>query len=88
MKRLTRLAFAAAIALPMLSACGLRGDLKRPDPILSDAPKEEAKPAPVTTTRTVTRTTGPRYNSEGGIIPDASPSTPVSEGGLEDVPEE
>ncbi|MAI89836.1 lipoprotein [Ponticaulis sp.] len=43
--------FTAAIALTSLSACGLRGDLERPDPLWGDPPPAEeevaeAQPAP------------------------------------------
>ena len=64
--------------------CGLRGDLERPDPIFSEPEAEEVVETP-TTTRVVRNTTVIRRNADGDIIPDAAPSTPVSEGGLEDI---
>ena len=85
MKRFTYVVAAAALSLPLLSGCGLRGDLERPEPIFEE--KEEVakvEPAPPPT-RVVTNRTVIRRNAEGGIIPNASPSTPVSEGGLADI---
>lgn len=86
MTRLARYCLTATIALPLLGGCGLRGDLKRPDPIFEEKTEETAKvePTPVAT-RVVTNRTIIRRNAEGGIIPNASPSTPVSEGGLADI---
>lgn len=87
MKRLTHLSLAAVVALPLLSGCGLRGDLKRPEPILEEKKEVVATTKTTTTRRVVTQqvATGPRRNAQGGIIPDAAPSTPVSEGGLADI---
>lgn len=89
MNRLKTLSAATLIALPMLSGCGLRGELERPEPILQEAPKEKPQAVTTTTTRrVVTRqvATGPRRNADGGIIPNAAPSVPVTEGGLADIP--
>lgn len=84
MKRLIPISFAALLATATLAGCGLRGDLERPDPIFSEPEAEEVVETP--TTRTVARNvTVIRRNANGDIIPDAAPSTPVSEGGLEDI---
>ena len=84
MKRFAHLSLAALVALPMLAGCGLRGDLERPEPIFEE-PVEEAEPDQVASTRVITNRTVIRRNAEGGIIPNASPSTPVNEGGLDDI---
>ncbi len=84
----TRLILAGCVALPFLSACGLRGGLARPAPIiksLDPAPpaepeKEEAKiAAPVA--KVVQR---PRINEFGGEIPEAAPTETVQSTPLED----
>ena len=81
MKRLIPISFAALLSVATLAGCGLRGDLERPEPMF-DKPEEteEATEARVVTNRTVIR-----RNADGDIIPDAAPSEPVSEGGLEDI---
>ena len=84
MKRFARLSISAAIALPMLAGCGLRGDLERPEPIFEPEP-EVVETEEVAATQVVTNRTVIRRNADGGIIPNASPSTPVNEGGLADI---
>ena len=91
MKQLAKFSLTAAVALSMLAGCGLRGDLERPDPLFQEK-KEVVEVTKVEPTPTVTRvvrntrpTTTIRRNADGGVIPKASPSTPVSEGGLDDI---
>lgn len=83
MKRLTYSTLAAIIAVPMLSGCGLRGDLERPEPIF-EKPDEDAS-ADAQTTDVASNRTVIRRNAQGGIIPDAAPTTAVNEGGLDDI---
>ena len=80
MKRFIPISFATLLSAATLAGCGLRGDLERPEPIF-DKPEEEEKVETVAE-RNVTIV---RRNADGDIIPDASPSEPVSEGGLEDI---
>ena len=81
MKRLTRIVISASIALPLLAGCGLRGELERPDPLFEEK-EEVVEPEPETVARNVTII---RRNADGGIIPNAAPSTEVDEGGLADI---
>lgn len=76
----------ALTTLLALGACGLRGDLERPEPLFGEATAEDAE-AELPTNENVfkddpTDDQGPRFNEYGGIIPDASPSDPVEEEGL------
>ncbi len=80
MKHVKTLSLAALLSFPTLAGCGLRGDLERPEPIFSEPVEEEVETKTVVTNRTIIR-----RNADGDIIPDASPTEPVSEGGLEDI---
>ena len=84
MKRLIPISFATLLSAATLAGCGLRGDLERPEPLFDKSEEEEEK-AETPSTRVVTNRTVIRRNADGDIIPDASPSQPVSEGGLEDI---
>lgn len=81
----TTLAFTA---LAGVSACGLRGDLERPDPIFSDPPSEEAM-VPVDTVIEVASTridpNRTYYNTLGGEIPKPAPVTDVQEESMGEV---
>ena len=85
MNRFVRLSLAAALTLPLLSSCGLRGDLERPEPLFEEKEETVEEPEEVASNTVVTSRTVIRRNAEGGIIPNASPSTPVSEGGLAEI---
>ena len=81
----TALAFAA---LASLAGCGLRGDLERPPPILTDPPSEETQ-TPVDTT---VQFAGGEieddqiyYNELGGEIPKPAPDVDVEEEGMGEV---
>lgn len=76
------MSFAALLSVAMLAGCGLRGDLERPEPVF-EQPEEET--AETTATRVVTSRTVIRRDANGNIIPNASPTQPVSESGLEDI---
>lgn len=91
--------FASALAL---SACGLRGDLERPDPLWGE-PKEDAPEATPETTsqlRPRTQVADSSYrdpetgrvvwvqNANGGDKPLASPTKPIEDdGGLPPIAE-
>ena len=81
----TTLAFTA---LAGLSACGLRGDLERPDPIFSEPPTEEAM-VPVDTVIAVASNeiddNRTYFNSLGGEIPKPAPVTDVEEESMGEV---
>lgn len=68
--------------LAAMSACGLRGDLERPEPMFGN-PEGAAEAELVTDDRPFAddpqAQRGPRFNEFGGEIPDAAPSTPVEE---------
>ena len=82
MKRLIPISFVTLLSAATLAGCGLRGDLERPEPLFDKSEEEKAE---TPSTRVVTNRTVIRRNADGDIIPDASPSQPVSEGGLEDI---
>ena len=90
MKQLMPLTLAALLTLPLLSGCGLRSELKRPEPLFDKSKTEKVEdvqevaevPTPTVTRQVIT---GPRRNANGGIIPDAAPTTPVTEGGLSEL---
>lgn len=84
MTRLARLSTAAVAATFMLTGCGLRGDLERPEPLFEEKEEKVAEVVPAPT-RVVTNRTVIRRNAQGGIIPNPAPSTPVSEGGLAEI---
>jgi len=90
MKKFAQISIASALAASMLVGCGLRGELERPEPLFEEEKKEVVtKTEPTRTVTRVVRNTVPtstiRRNAQGGVIPNASPSTPVSEGGLADI---
>jgi predicted small lipoprotein YifL len=78
----------ALTALAGLSACGLRGDLERPDPIFSEPPSEEAM-VPVDTVIAVASNeidaNRTYYNALGGEIPKPAPVTDVEEESMGEV---
>ncbi|MEM5515657.1 hypothetical protein WNY37_01775 [Henriciella sp. AS95] len=83
--------FATGIALTgVLGGCGVRGDLRRPPPIFSEPPSEEAQipvDAPVEfALRPEQADDGAYYNPLGGEIPKPDPAADVGEDGLGDIP--
>ena len=88
MHRLTKAVIALSLA-GGLAACGLRGELERPDPIFSEptAPDEQAL-VPVAVPVQLAEVAipeGPQFNSLGGEIPEAAPATDVDEAAMSDV---
>lgn len=82
---ISRLVLVGLVALPFLSACGLRGGLVRPDPIFRDVDaieavevEEEVTPNPEVVIRE-------RTNAEGGEIPEPAPVAPVQSTPLDDL---
>ena len=80
-----------ALALSMfagLAACGLPGDLRRPPPIFSDPPSEEAK-KPVDVAAVFAGTeiheSTTYYNTLGGEIPKPAPAGDVQEESMGEV---
>ena len=88
MKKTILLTMSLALA-GSLSGCGIRGDLRRPPPIFSDPPSEEAKVPVDAPAEFALAPLGPEdqayYNSLGGEIPKPDPSAEVDEGGLGDI---
>ena len=87
MKRTIKTALALSV-LVGLAACGLPGDLRRPPPIFSDPPSEEAKkpvdaPALFAGREISDETT--YYNTLGGEIPKPAPAGDVQEESMEEV---
>ena len=84
-KRYTpQLILAGLVTLPLLGACGLRGGLQRPAPILQKPQvTEPAKPEVVEPIResVIIRK---RVNEFGGEIPDAAPTEEVGSAPLAD----
>lgn len=99
MKRLA--SFSVMILALGVSACGLRGDLERPDPLWGEPkpeqseaetevqPEAQLRPRTATTQVATTSYRDPStgrtvwvQNEGGGDKPLASPTTPISEGGL------
>jgi hypothetical protein len=73
---------ASAAALTLLSACGLRGDLERPEPLFGEpavAVEAELKTEEKPFADDPQAQRGPRFNELGGEIPDAAPAEPVEE---------
>ena len=88
MKKTILLTTSLALA-SVLSGCGIRGDLKRPPPIFSDPPSEEAQTPVAVPVAFAMAPIGAEdeahYNSLGGEIPKPDPSTEVGEGGLGEI---
>ena len=81
----TALAFSA---LASLAACGLRGDLERPPPILTEPPTEEtSKPvdAAVLFAGNDINDGTTYYNSLGGEIPKPAPPVDIEEESMGEV---
>ena len=80
-----------ALALSMiagLAACGLPGDLRRPPPIFSEPPTEEAqKPVDSAALFAAAEIDENKvyYNSLGGEIPKPAPDTDVEEESMGEV---
>lgn len=87
MKHLIKTAFAFS-ALASLAACGLRGDLERPPPILIEPPTEETS-MPVDSAvlfagHDINDGTT-YYNSLGGEIPKPAPTVDIEEESMGEV---
>nr|WP_070960358.1 lipoprotein [Hyphomonas sp. Mor2] len=87
MKYMIKTALALS-ALAGLAACGLRGDLERPPPILKEAPTEEtSKPvdsAVLFAGHEINDDTT-YYNTLGGEIPKPAPTVEVEEESMGEV---
>lgn len=71
----------ALVLLPIISACGLRGGLERPDPIFRDISSVEEVMDDVSETPEIEDT---ERNEFGGEIPDAVPIEPIYESPIDD----
>ncbi|MEM8634300.1 MAG: hypothetical protein AAGF33_04915 [Pseudomonadota bacterium] len=81
-KRTTKLVLGVAIAAMILTACGLRGGLQRPDPIFRDvAPVEQTIEQEVETEENE----GPQLNEFGGEIPETTEIDTVIESAIEEA---
>lgn len=81
----SRLALAGLMMLPLVTACGMRGGLARPDPIIKERPvPPPVAPAPVAAEPQQSTIVRQRVNEFGGEIPDAAPTEPVASAPLED----
>ncbi len=87
MKHMIKTALAVS-ALASLASCGLRGDLKRPPPILTEPPTEEtSKPvdsAVLFAGHEINEGTT-YYNTLGGEIPKPAPTIDVEEESMGEV---
>ncbi len=87
MKRMIKTALAFSV-LAGLAGCGLRGDLERPPPILSEPPTEETQ-KPVDTAVLFAGSDindgTTYYNSLGGEIPKPAPTLEVEEESMGEV---
>lgn len=87
MKQMIKIALAFSV-LAGLAGCGLRGDLERPPPILSEPPTEETQ-KPVDTAVLFAGSDindgTTYYNSLGGEIPKPAPTLEVEEESMGEV---
>jgi len=72
-----------------LSACGLRGGLERPAPLIGEVADDTGAEAELVDEGEAfddepEAQDGPRFNEFGGIIPEASPVEPVEEAPLDE----
>lgn len=78
-----------AVALLALSACGLRGDLERPEPMFGE-PEASVEAELATEEKPFEddpqARRGPRFNEFGGEIPEAAPVEEVEETPLTSAP--